>query len=73
MLFSSITFLFAFLPAVLLGHFLLPRYARNSWLLVCSLIFYTWGEKAFALLMVGSIVIVGISSSTVIKIGCVVV
>ena len=34
MLFSSIEFLFYFLPAVLLGYFLLPQVLRNGWLLL---------------------------------------
>ena len=40
MVFSSLTFLLAFLPAVLLVYYLVPRPARNYVLLVFSLIFY---------------------------------
>jgi alginate O-acetyltransferase complex protein AlgI len=50
MLFSSIEFLFYFLPAFLLVYYTLPW--RNLTLLVASLIFYAWGEPAFLPLMV---------------------
>lgn len=63
MLFSSYTFLFAFLPAVLCLYFLLPfllprRWrlaAQNGVLLVMSLFFYAWGEPAYVFLMLGTI------------------
>jgi alginate O-acetyltransferase complex protein AlgI len=55
MLFGTPVFLFAFLPAVLLLHLLLPRGARNALLLVASLLFYAWGEPRFALVMLTSI------------------
>ena len=55
MVFSSITFLFLFLPAVVAGYYLLPRRARNGWLLLTSLAFYAWGEPSFVLVMVLSI------------------
>ena len=44
MVFSSLVFLFTFLPAVLLIYFLVPRPAKNAALLAASLIFYAWGE-----------------------------
>ena len=44
MLFSSIEFLYYFLPVVLIGYFLLPKQLRNGWLLLVSLVFYAWGE-----------------------------
>ncbi len=52
MLFSSITFLYYFLPAVLAAYHLAPRKARNAVLLLASLIFYAWGEPRFAVIMV---------------------
>ena len=56
MLFSSSVFLFIFLPAVLLGHFLLRgQRARNLLLLAASLFFYAWGEPVYVLLMLFSI------------------
>lgn len=57
MLFSSIEFLFYFLPAVLIVYFVLPTKARNLWLLLVSLFFYAWGEPRLVLLMVVSILL----------------
>ncbi|MGN0077964.1 MAG: MBOAT family O-acyltransferase [Coriobacteriales bacterium] len=58
MVFSSSTFLFAFLPVTLIIYFLLrSRSARNVWLLVVSLCFYAWGEPVYVLLMVASILV----------------
>jgi alginate O-acetyltransferase complex protein AlgI len=56
MLFSEPVFVFLFLPLVLLLHRLTPRAARNTILLVASLLFYAWGEGFFVLIMLGSIV-----------------
>ena len=55
MLFSSIPFLYYFLPAVLIVYFLAPRGLKNAVLLVSSLIFYGWGEPKLLLLMVFTI------------------
>ena len=55
MLFSSIEFLYYFLPAVVLGYFLLPKVLRNFWLLAVSLFFYAWGEPKYISLMLASI------------------
>ena len=57
MLFTSIEFLFVFLPVVLAGYFLLPfRWGlKNCWLLASSLLFYAYGEPAFVFVMLGSI------------------
>ena len=55
MVFSSLTFLFAFLPVTLLGYRLLPRKLRIGFLLLVSLIFYAWGEPLYVFLMIGSI------------------
>ena len=56
MLFSSIPFLFYFLPAVLILYFLLPRQLRNGFLLLASLFFYAWGEPMYVFLMIEAIV-----------------
>lgn len=56
MLFSSLEFIFLFLPLVLAVYFLLPLRARNYWLLLSSLFFYAWGEPKFVLVMLLSIV-----------------
>ncbi len=55
MLFSSITFLYYFLPAVLLLYFISPKGLKNSVLLVASLIFYGWGEPKYVFLMIATI------------------
>ena len=57
MLFSSNTFLFGFLPAVVVLYYLCPRRCRNVLLLVSSLIFYGWGEPKCVLLMLVSILL----------------
>ena len=56
MVFSSPVFLFLFLPIVLAVYFILPRFLRNSWLLVMSLLFYVWGERGYTVLMLASMV-----------------
>lgn len=54
MLFSSITFLYYFLPAVIIVYFLLPFPYKNILLLIASLIFYAWGEPKYSFLMIFS-------------------
>ena len=56
MLFSSIPFLYYFLPAVLILYFLVPRQLKNTVLLVFSLVFYGWGEPKLLFLMIATIV-----------------
>ncbi len=55
MVFSSVTFLLYFLPAVLLVYFLVPKFLKNGMLLFASLIFYAWGEPVYVFLMIISI------------------
>ena len=55
MLFSSIPFLFYFLPAVLIAYFLVPRQLKNAVLLLFSLVFYGWGEPKLVFLMIFTI------------------
>ena len=55
MLFSSIPFLYYFLPLVVAVYFLTPARFRNAVLLLASLIFYAWGEPKYVLLMLASI------------------
>ncbi len=55
MLFSSIPFLYYFLPCVMLLYFLAPRKLKNSVLLLSSLFFYGWGEPKYLVLMLVSI------------------
>ena len=55
MLFSSLVFLWLFLPLVLILYRLLPAPCKNALLLAASLLFYAWGEPKYILLMLGSI------------------
>ncbi len=57
MVFSSVLFLFTFLPLVLLIYFLSPRRYRNLVLFICSLIFYAWGEPVYITLMLFSTIV----------------
>ncbi|MBE7034660.1 MAG: MBOAT family protein [Ruminococcaceae bacterium] len=57
MVFSSIPFLYYFLPLVLGVYFLAPKVLKNTVLLVFSLLFYAWGEPRYVLLMVVTILI----------------
>lgn len=56
MVFSSIFFLFLFLPLVLLANFLAPKFIRNAILWIFSLVFYAWGEPVYVILMLFSTV-----------------
>lgn len=51
MLFSSIPFLFYFLPCVLILYAVSPKKLKNPTLLICSLVFYAWGEPRLVGLM----------------------
>jgi len=56
MVFSSLIFLFLFLPIVLLGYMVMrTTIARNAFLLLASLFFYAWGELSFLWVMLASI------------------
>ena len=55
MVFSSLIFLFAYLPAVLLIYFVAPRKGKNLALFLVSLFFYAWGEPIYVLLMLASL------------------
>ena len=56
MLFSSLLFIFCFLPITLFLYFIMPRGKKNVWkntvLFVVSIIFYAWGEPTYILLLV---------------------
>ena len=51
MVFSSIPFLFLFLPLCLLIYYAVPYSLKNGILLLFSLIFYAWGEPVYIVLM----------------------
>ena len=55
MLFSSITFLFMFLPVTLAVYYLAAPQMRNLVMLAASLFFYAWGEPVYIILMLLSI------------------
>lgn len=55
MLFSSITFLYFFLPFTIFLYYFVPKKARNFVLLVMSVIFYAWGEPVYVFLMLAEI------------------
>ena len=57
MLFSSIPFLYYFLPLVAVLYFLVPGRLKNAVLLFASLAFYAWGEPKYVLLMAASVVL----------------
>lgn len=55
MVFSSAVFVFAFLPIVLIGYYVVQSRYRNALLLVASLLFYAYGEPKFVFVMLASI------------------
>ncbi len=57
MLFSSITFLYYFLPIVLILYFIAPKKMKNFVLFISSLVFYAWGEPKYVFLMILSVAI----------------
>ena len=57
MVFSSILFLFVYLPVVLAVYYVVPARYRNLWLFIVNLVFYGWGEPVYILLMAFSIVL----------------
>lgn len=56
MIFSSIFFVFTFLPIILFLYYLIPGKGRNLVLLLGSLVFYAWGEPYYIFLMIFCIV-----------------
>ncbi len=51
MLFSSVTFLYAFLPVVLILYFIAPKKLKNPVLLISSLFFYYFGERTYTIIL----------------------
>lgn len=56
MVFSSLVFLFQFLPVVIVIYYVSPKQLRNAVLFVASLVFYAWGEPVYIFLMIFSTV-----------------
>lgn len=57
MLFTSISFLYYFLPALIIIYFITPKKYKNIILLITSLLFYFYGEPKYVFLMIAEIVI----------------
>ena len=57
MVFSSLIFIFIFLPLVLISYYVAPKRLRNTIILLASLIFYAWGEPIYIVLIIISILI----------------
>ena len=57
MVFSSILFIFRFLPLALGIYYLTPKKYKNFILLILSLIFYSWGEAKYFVIMISSIIV----------------
>jgi alginate O-acetyltransferase complex protein AlgI len=51
MVFSSLTFIYLYLPIVLIFYFAVPKKARNFVLFVSGFLFYAWGEPVYILVM----------------------
>ena len=57
MLFNSITFIYYFLPIVLIIYFVVPKKLKNIVLLISSIIFYAYGEPRYVILMIIEIIL----------------
>lgn len=57
MVFSSLTFLYIFLPIVLILYYLVPDRFRNFFILISGLFFYAWGEPIYVFVMIASTLI----------------
>ena len=57
MVFSSLLFIFQFLPAALLIYYAVPKKAKNLVLFIVSLIFYSWGEVRYFPIMLATILV----------------
>lgn len=57
MVFSSLLFIFIYLPVTLAVYYLVPKKWRNIWLFAVNLVFYGWGEPVYILLMIFSIIV----------------
>ena len=62
MLFTSISFLYYFLPIVLILYFMVPKKFKNLVLFIASMLFYFYGEPKYIFLMIAEILIAYIGS-----------
>lgn len=67
MVFSSIFFIFSFLPCAILIYYIAPRRLKNTVILLASLIFYAWGEPVYILVMLFSATVDYISALLIYK------
>ncbi|MGL5151386.1 MAG: MBOAT family O-acyltransferase [Clostridium sp.] len=67
MIFSSLIFIFKFLPITLLLYYFSPQKYRTLVLTVCSLFFYAWGEPKYIILMIISILVNYLSAIFILK------
>lgn len=65
MVFSSLLFLFTFLPIALGFYYITPHFMKNGVLFIISLIFYAWGEPRYVLIMIISIIVDYIASNAI--------
>ncbi len=56
MVFSSLVFLYAFLPAVLVIYYLIPRKFKNTFLFIASLLFFAWGGVSYSFILIFSLI-----------------
>lgn len=57
MVFSSLEFIFRFLPVFLIVYYLVPEYWKNAVLLLGSIVFYAFGEPVYVLLIMASVAV----------------
>jgi len=57
MVFSTLIFLFLYLPITLLVYYFVPARFRNLWIFVISMLFYGWGEPVYIILMLITITV----------------
>ena len=56
MVFSSLVFLFVFLPIVLAGYYLTPKKLKNTFLFIASLLFFAWGGVSYSIILLFSLI-----------------
>lgn len=55
MLFSSLVFLYLFLPITLIGYYVAPKFVKNAFLFLASLVFFAWGGVSYSTLLIFSL------------------
>ena len=57
MVFSSLTFLYIFLPVTMVIYYIVPKQLRNLFILISGLFFYAWGEPIYVFVLIASTMI----------------